>query len=341
MNKNIDFKKIFILTFVFFSILMAPTVQAESEPHGAFYIEPHLPANQKNSNSGFYDLVMEPEMIQTLYLDIVNKGDVEMIASIDFRNATTGLNAEKNFESKVKPDESLLFSLQDNIELSDTTLVIEPYSKKTISIVVKAPEKNIDGVFLGGINVTADKQVDKDRPTNSIDIKNRISYLVALQVSMNDVIIEPNLNYLESSSELIDLTPQFVSYLQNDKALIMNDITVHGSITNKEGKTVAEINKNSGGIYPNSQFKVAYKLKEEKIKAGEYNLKLRITSKDDYWEWNDTIIVDADTAKDLNDNALKVKKSNVFFYSLLLIILILIALIIILVKKLRDNKKER
>lgn len=337
MRQKINFKNIIIFTLVFFSILMAPGVHAESEPHGAFYIEPHIPKNQKDANNGFYDLVMEPNMEQVLYLDIVNTGDIEMVATIEFENATTGLNAEKSFDNK-KIDKSLTHPLTKYVELSDKEIELEPYATKTISIKVTAPDEMIDGVLLGGIIVTADKEMDKDKHVNDMDIKNRISYLVALQVSMNDNEVDTNLNYIKSDSELVDLNAQFVSYIQNDQPIVMNEVTVYGTITDVKGNVVASIEKDTGSIYPSSEFKVAYDLKDEKIKAGDYAVKLKITHEEDEWTWEDNITVDEAHAKDLNEKALTPKKTNVIAYFLLFIILLLLLLILVLYRKLKQGK---
>ena len=117
----------------------------------------------------------------------------------------------------------------------------------------------------------------------------------------------------------------------------MNNVTIQGSVSDLEGKQVASVNVVDGGILPNTEFMVAYELEEKKIEAGNYNIKLKISTEEDEWEWEDTVVVEEKKAEDLNEASLDVEKkdNNILLYVVIALLIILILLVLLLVLKKR------
>ena len=344
LNKKINKNKTMMLMMVF-SILLTfvsvSKVSAKTEAYGSFSLEPHLPENQINQNVGYFDLLMTEDMGQRISFDIVNDGDDTMVATIEFNNATTGLNAEKTYTEGVEPDKSMVIPMLDMATIETKNVEVKARSRETVYIDIKAPSNPFDGVSLGGIRVTANKETkDNKENKNGFVIENRISYVIALQVRMNDNATNRNLNYVKSSAELIDLKPQFVSYIQNDQPVVMNNVSLEGKVKNNVGEIVAEINKEDGGIFPNSEFMISYALLNNQIEAGDYTIDLKITSDEDIWQWQEVIALEDDIAKDLNENTLKPVKNNTLFYVIIILIIVIITLLIILLKKKRKIEIE-
>lgn len=345
INTSIRNKKIMVL-MVLFSILFtfanAPKVSAKTEAYGAFSIDPKLPKNQIDDKVGYFDLLLDPDMEQTISFDVINDGDSPMLATIEFNNATTGLNAEKSYIEGVVPDKSMQVPITDIATLEKTSINVAPKSRESININLKAPHDKFEGVSLGGIRVTADYEAEeKTKVQDGFVIENRISYVVALQVRMSDEEINKNLNYVKSSAELVDLKPQFVSYIQNDQAKVMNNVTVEGTVNDSEGTAVANISKDTGGIFPNTEFIIAYSLINDKIESGEYTIKLKITSDEDMWEWEENITLEDDLARDLNDNALKGTEDNKLFMIIIMLVLIIVMLLLALIILFKKKNKDQ
>lgn len=321
------------------SLIYAPQVSAKTETYGAFYVEPNLPENQYNKNAGYFDLIMEKDMEQTISFDIVNQGNVEMNATINFHDGSTELNAEKSYRQDIKPDASMEHPMTKLATIDKTSVKVAPNSSERIYVSVSAPSEEFDGVSVGGFTITADTEAEVKPKSEGFELDSRLSYLIALQVRMNENAVDKNLNYISSSADSIAKKPQFTSIIQNDKAVVMNDVTIKGTVTSSKGEEVANINKETGGILPNSEFVVAYNLVNDKIEAGDYDIHLKITSEEDSWEWDETVSIAEQVAKDINEQTFKEKNTSYIWIILIFIILILLILIIILLRKLRNRER--
>ncbi len=338
MRSKFNSIKIIAIAMIISSIIFAPEVSAKTEPYGAFFVDAHLPENQYDKEVGYFDLMMNESQEQTLSFDITNQGDEKMTATISFNNGSTDVNAVKTYKKEIEPDDSMIVPMTDMAKLNTTVVSLMPNQTETVTIDVKAPDKTFDGVSVGGVVITADYENTDEREDNdNIEVKNRLSYLLAVQIRMTENKLSQNLNYKNSTAELVNVRPQFVSYIQNDQAVVMNNVTIQGSVSDLEGKQVASVNVVDGGILPNTEFMVAYELEEKKIEAGNYNIKLKISTEEDEWEWEDTVVVEEKKAEDLNEASLDVEKkdNNILLYVVIALLIILILLVLLLVLKKR------
>ena len=338
---------IFTLVAMLITLFIAPQFSAHAESYGAFYVEANLPDNQYDPNVGYFDLMMEPNMKQTISFDVINQGDQPMRASINFQNGTTTLNAEKSYIHEETPDVSMKHPMTTMAVLRTQEVIIPANQRSTIAIDVTAPSVAFDGVSVGGFSVTADTietHADTSKKAKGeIQIESRTTYLIALQIRMNETKVEKNLNYIKSGAEVVDLKPQFVSTLQNDRAVVMNDISINGTVT-PEGsdQPIARIQKQVGGILPNTQFPIAYPVQSQKLEPGTYVINLEIKSGEEVWHWQEVHTVEPDTADAVNDGSVIAKQTNwmlVLVVGLLLIIVIL--LVVILYMGYRQQRERR
>lgn len=338
------FALMFTLGAMFITMFIAPLSSVYADAYGAFYIEPHLPENQYDQNVGYFDLMMTPNMEQTLTFDVVNQGDKPMLALLEFQNGTTSLNAEKSYLNVEKPDVSMKSPMTEMAQISDKELTIQPHDKKTVTVTVKAPQEAFDGVSVGGITVTADT-IDNDTKRDDkqeFEIVSRTTYLLALQVRMNENTVDKNLNYIKSDTEMIQLVPKFISVIQNDRPVVMNDLTIDGTVTHEnKSDIVAKIHKTTGGILPNTQFSIAYDLEGKKLEPGTYDIKLKITSGDDEWEWQEKHTVEAPQAKTLNENAQTPTENNTMIIILFSVVILLILIVLYLYYKMKKMKNQK
>lgn len=293
--------KITLLTILLSTLIMAPRVSAKADPYGAFNIVPIFPENQISETSSFYDLKMEENQEQEIFLDIVNSGDEVMVTNISLNNGSTDVNAEKSYEPNIEMDSSMVKPMTEIAHLDTQEVIVQPNSTERIMINLKAPSEAFSGVSLGGVIVTADYKESKSKDKEGFTVGNRLAYVVAIQVRMNDEAIESNLNYL--STEIVKSMDgtKFVSKIQNDQAEVLNNVSIEGTVTDQNGKIVSNISKEHGGILPNTQFEIHYENEnEEDFESGGYNIDLKISSDDKQWEWKDTLVyekVEADIQK--------------------------------------------
>ena len=336
----------FSLVAMLITLFIAPQFSAHAESYGAFYVEANLPENQNDPNVGYFDLIMEPNMKQTISFDVVNEGDQPMRASINFQNGTTTLNAEKSYIHDEEPDASMKHPMKTMAILKTDAVVIPAHQSSTIYVDITAPSSTFDGVSVGGFSITADTidetATEAAKSKGDIQIKSRTTYLIALQIRMSETPVAKNLNYIKSATEVVDLKPQFVSYIQNDRAVVMNDISINGTVT-AEGsdQPVARIQKQVGGILPNTQFPIAYPIHSQKLEPGTYLIDLEIKSGSDHWSWKEIHTVEPETAEAVNEGSVIAAQTNwllVLVVGLLLVILIL--LLVILYMRYRQQRER-
>lgn len=292
MNKSI-ITKLTIIGFVLSSLIMAPSIFANTSPYGAFNVIPQLPDNQVSEMSSYFDLKMDPGVEQTISFDIVNSGDEPMIAAISLNNGTTGSNAEKIYDSTGATDESMVMPMTEMAQLEKEEVTVKPHETERVHVTVNSPKEPFDGVSVGGITVTADTVREHDEKKNGFSIDNRLAYVIAIQIRMTDHVVAEHLNYRNSDASYGYDTTHFVSYVQNDQARVMNGITIDGVIKDVDGRIVATASKENGGILPNTSFTVSYDLvNDEQLEAGDYSVNLKIKSETNEWEWDDTVTLD-------------------------------------------------
>ena len=183
MINRTRFIKIMSIILLLSSLISAPKVSAEMETYGAFYVEANLPENQFDKNFGYFDLKLEENVEQTISFDIINDGEETMTSTITFNNGTTGMNAEKSYQNDVTADSSMMVSMIDMVILEKNKVEVSPHFVERVYLKIKTPKTAFSGVSVGGIIVTSDYD-NKEAVDNKQDIElnNRISYLVAIQM---------------------------------------------------------------------------------------------------------------------------------------------------------------
>lgn len=329
------FRNIFVLTGITsLLILIAPQGTGQTAPYGAFNINPVLPDNQLSESSSFYDLKLGTSEEQELTLDVNNTGTEAMLARITLFDGFTEENAEKSFERQVELDPSMRTPMTSFATLETNEIKVEAGETKSVHVKLKLPDEEFNGVSVGGITVTADYYDKTSKKVKGFSVGNRLSYVVAIQVRMNDNEVSKNLNYIKTELTYDGEKPTFLTYIQNDQPIVMNNVTIDGEIRDVNGNVIAEISKNNGGIYPNTNFPIKYNLLEnEKLEKGKYKVDVAITSDEDTWQWEDIV-----NFEEL-DNHVEEEKNKDNFY--VLVILLFIIIVILILYKLYSNKRIR
>ncbi|WZU01981.1 DUF3324 domain-containing protein [Erysipelothrix sp. D19-032] len=159
---------------------------------------------------------------------------------------------------------------------------------------------------------------------------------------MHDSTEMSNLNYIKTETEVIDLNARFVSVIQNDQPILMNGVTLNGTIRDtKTDKVVASVNKQNGSISPNTNFKVVYTSEQQTIEPGTYAMDLEIKHETSSWHFSDTLVVSEEASANTNRNVVNFNQnSNMLTWLLLSIMGIMLFIIILLVGKRRKDKNN-
>lgn len=282
--------------------------------------------------------------MQDLKMMLHNSTDKDVSVELTAEAATTNLNGVVEYgKTKAKRDSTLKTSIGEIVTLSEENPVIPAKGSKEITLTVKMPTTDFDGVLAGGITVketipTTDKAT---KETKGMAIENRYSYVVALVLHGKNETIPSELKLNKVKATQVNVRNVISANLQNTKAKYLNQLSVDAKITKKgENKTLYSVKKEQMQMAPNSNFNLPIPLNGAALKSGKYTLKVKADSQGDTWNFTRDFNISAEEAKKLNKQDVSIEKDNTWLYVLIGVIL-LTALLILFYLIMRKRKKEK
>ncbi|MDZ5759628.1 DUF916 and DUF3324 domain-containing protein [Carnobacterium maltaromaticum] len=309
-----------------------------------FNVEAIIPENQVDKNKTYYDLRIEPGKTQDLKLMLHNSTDKDVSVELTAEAATTNLNGVVEYgKTKAKRDSTLKTSIGEIVTLSEENPVIPAKGSKEITLTVKMPTTDFDGVLAGGITVkeTSPATDKATKETKGMAIENRYSYVVALVLHGKNETIPSELKLNKVKATQVNVRNVISANLQNTKAKYLNQLSVDAKITKKgENKTLYSVKKEQMQMAPNSNFNLPIPLNGAALKSGKYTLKVKADSQGNTWNFTRDFNISAEEAKKLNEQDVSIEKDNTWLYVLIGVIL-LAALLILFYLIMRKRKKEK
>lgn len=309
-----------------------------------FNVEAIIPENQVDKNKTYYDLRIEPGKTQDLKMMLHNSTDKDVSVELTAEAATTNLNGVVEYgKTKAKRDSTLKTSIGEIVTLSEENPVIPAKGSKEITLTVKMPTTDFDGVLAGGITVkeTSSSTDNATKETKGMAIENKYSYVVALVLHGKNETIPSELKLNNVKATQVNVRNVISANLQNTKAKYLNQLSVDAKITKKgENKTLYSVKKEQMQMAPNSNFNLPIPLNGAALKSGKYTLKVKADSQGDTWNFTRDFNISAEEAKKLNEQDVSIEKDNTWLYVLIGVIL-LAALLILFYLIMRKRKKEK
>lgn len=274
-----------------------------AETSGSFSVSAVIPENQRNKNSTYFDIEMEPGGKQTLEVTITNPTDREIIVDQSVNTAITNSNGVIDYsQSDSVRDDTLVNSLQEIATAADV-IILSPKSSQTVEIDIQLTDEPFEGVILGGIHYQ-EKTEEEAEDTSGVNVKNNFAFVLGIQITVGDTTdIQPEL-------ELNDITPTQMNYrnivtanIQNTNPIPFGSLTVDAKIY-KDGdtKVYREEHKENMEMAPNSNFDFPISWENQKFEDGTYTLELTATANDETWNWTETFEISG--SEELNEEAI-------------------------------------
>ena len=340
-------KKLFLLIPLFF-LLTITTFAEETNKNSQFQVSIIPNNHQVSSNSTFFDLLLNPKEETELGMIITNLGGEDIDVTVEPTNATTTQNGEIDYgrlDNNYQKDSSLKISFIDLID-SKKRISLGPNESKTINFHLKAPEKEQDGIILGGFVVYADHKDIKQDKNNNILIQNKYEIRKAVRIQMNKNVITPKLKLNKIAFNWIDNTPALTANIQNITSTMFGDITINSTITEKKtGKIIKEQTTYNMEMAPNSNFYYPIFWYDQEIIEGDYHLDMTVSSGSETWKLNrDFDISKNESTKfaDFYEKEKNKKKSWIDYFIVFLVFLIpLIIIFVVIYIKYSVKKKKK
>ncbi|MBO0473789.1 hypothetical protein IGL98_003446 [Enterococcus sp. DIV0840] len=345
INKRKILRLIVVMIGVF---LLSLTLMITKAQVGlAVSVKPILPKNQHNSDATYYDLRMKPGQKQDVQMELTNSSDKEEQVTLEINDATTNDAGDIDYSdrSKIVPrDKSLGVSFKD-IATAEAELTIP--AKKTITTTVRLdmPEKQFDGMILGGIKVVSSEKDIENSDSNNKEKQAKKTYIVAVKLTETDTPVVAKLNLLdvvfskEANKNIIKAT------IQNDQAVNLEDIDFKADVYKKNSDKIFAQTKVTGyRMAPNSSFIFAIDGEKQGFQAGEYQIDLTAKSKatNQEWKWNKELEITKSENKKVENTAIDSEKDKIMFYTIICVItFVLFLLLLLLLLILRKRKEKR
>ncbi|MEF9938067.1 DUF916 and DUF3324 domain-containing protein [Carnobacterium sp.] len=295
----------------------------------AYSVKANIPENQINKTLTYFDLKMEPNQRQEITLTVSNSSDEKATILISPNVAMTNQNGVIDYSKADETVDKTLKNPVTSIISKAQEVTLEPKETKEVPFTIQMPEKEFDGLILGGFYISKkeDDSNTKDKEKD-VQIKNKYSYVIGLQLRENTNEVKPVMELNDIKPTLLNYRTAVTANLQNTEATIMKDLTINAKVMKKgSGKVLHETKKEGLSMAPNSNFDFPINWDNQSLDAGTYTLQLVAQSGEDKWEFEKEFKISAKDSTDLNKEAVELEKTEPNW---ILIISVVVGLVLVL-----------
>ena len=308
-------------------------------------VRPVFPENQRNSDVGFFDLVLERGEKQIIELEISNASQEEaVLVFLKAATATTDSGGVVHYTPRRQArqrDETLPFAFEELATLP-SYLELEPGEIKVVEITIQMPDVPFDGLIAGGLEISPEIDLEAARAQAGMII-NLFNFELPVILRQNENAIEPDLQILGITASQWNLRNMIAVHLQNPEMMFINLMEIHAYV--KDGEThevLHEVHRSELQMAPNSNFYFNIPLEGEMFVPGDYILHMTVASKNGDWSFKEDFRIDSNLAEFLNAQAV-IEERDVggFRRGALMLILGSMALVVVLLFMLRRITKKQ
>ncbi|NVY95927.1 DUF916 and DUF3324 domain-containing protein [Lactobacillus sp. DCY120] len=285
-----------------FWLLMTTSVQARDFD---FTVTPQIPENQVDKSKPYFDLQLAKRQKQVLYLTVKNNTKKKLTVLLQLGRAYTNENGTVQYNSSTKGDLRTRFDysyLQHGDLLRfvkvPKQVKLAPKAVAKVPVTIKMPAKSILGVVAGGIRLQLGDLQMGDSTPHVPQVGNRYSYTIGLVLHGQTPPAPVRLGLGTIRLKKLTTGPAIMATIHNQNACFINNLAIKGTIKDsRTHKTIQRLNfsnqDNLGKqLAPNSLYRLPFSLGGKTLKSGRYRLALRLTSKDQVWDLQESFKVD-------------------------------------------------
>lgn len=312
-----------------------------------FSVAAHIPRNQVNRKNFFFDLQMKPGQAETLSVTIYNSTNRDLQIETAIHTAYTNSNGTIEYVLPTKTyDPSLKYPISELTKLTDKKTVTVPANgTKVVTAVVKMPSKQFNGIMLGGWYFKRLNQTVTGTVKGTTDVRNQYSYVIGLRYASGEI-PGPDMRLKSVAAGLFDYHRGFIIRLRNVAAIMIPDVTMQTTITNKTtGAVVENVLQKNVQIAPNTAFKYPLLVNNNQLRAGKYHLHMVVKNSQHRWVFNRDFTVTQAEAQKYNRASVENRGISSWWLIVLGALLMLIIVLLIwgtwrLIKKRRQGHDE-
>lgn len=315
-----------------------PVIGRAEEGTLNFYVTPEFPDSQVAGSSSYFDLNLEPGETERLSLKLQNASSETIQVQVTPHTAYTNVHGVVEYgKDAEEPDPSLSHSLN---ELIDPSEIIELVGNetKTISVPLHMPKESFEGFLAGGLRIAQVKDEPEEAQNNGegVAIKNEFAYVIGVVVSNTRNSVQPDLELLDVFADQLNYRNVISVNLQNFTPAFINQLAVEATVQRAgEDDILYKASEEMMQMAPNSNFHFPISLEGDRFRAGDYVLKLKATSGEEEWSWEQTFIIETEEARSFNQSDVTIDTNTNWWMvgSIVLGILLLGVILYLLIQK--------
>ncbi len=290
----------FVVLYLVFGIGSPSFVKADAPVN--FSIEAIPNEFQVDSGVTYFDLRMAANQKTDVRVRIYNHGSDDQTFLTSIRNATTNGNGLIVYEQK-KPLAPV--SLTEMIRPATESTFIKGGESKVVSLPLQIPNE-LTGTVLAGIRV--EKKFDENETKeDTIGIQNRHAYIIGLKVRSEIKDVSPELTYEGIQTKSYLTRPNILVKLANQAATITKPMKFEAVIS--KNKKVIVRKEMDVRFAPSTYMTVPIETMGI-LKAGTYQVVIRVEGKERTWIWNDEFTVTEKQVKQMEEKIPKIEKNS-------------------------------
>lgn len=340
LHPNINYWIFVIITLL---VVFIPNITYADEGTLNFYVTPEFPESQVSESSSYFYLNLKPGSEENLKLKIQNASSEDIKLRITAHTAFTNVHGVVEYGKDAdEPDNTISFPLKDLIQTPDV-IELDGDETKVIEIPLHMPEKPFEGFLAGGLRIAEIKetQEESNNEGEGVAIKNEFAYVVGIVLSNSRDSVKPDLDLLDVFADQLNYRNVISATLQNFTPTFVNRLSVEATVQRVgEDEILYESSEENMQMAPNSYFHFPISLKGDRLRSGDYLLKLKATSGEEEWEWERSFRIDENTARALNRSDVTVDTS-LNWWMIISVSLIIILSLIILIKFIKTRKRNQ
>ncbi|WP_269924568.1 DUF916 and DUF3324 domain-containing protein [Enterococcus innesii] len=321
-----------------------PVVGQAEEGTLNFYVTPEFPESQVVGSSSYFDLNLSAGETEHLALKLQNASSDPIQVQVTPHTAYTNVHGVVEYgKDAEEADPSLPHSLD---ELIDPSGIIELAGNetKTISVPLHMPKESFEGFLAGGLRVSEVKEEDEETPEGEgVAIKNEFAYVIGVVVSNSRNSVQPDLELLDVFADQLNYRNVISANLQNFTPAFVNQLAVEATVQRVgEDDILYKASEEMMQMAPNSNFHFPISLEGDRFQAGEYVLKLKATSGEEEWTWEQTFTIETEEARSFNRADVTIDTSTNWWMvgAISLLLLLVIILLSLFIKQRKLTSKQ-
>lgn len=268
-------------------------------------VQPIFPENQRNTEVGFFDLLLPQGAKQTIELEISNLStEKPVVVLIEVATATTDNGGVVHYTSRRGegehiPDSSLVFAFEELVS-APQFIELAPEEARRVPITIQMPDVTFEGIIAGGFGISQKIDLKEAREEAGL-ILNLFNFEIPVLLRQSEHIVQPDLQILHIEASQWNLRNVIAIHLQNPEMMFINLMDLQVNVKDKVTNQVLVQHHETGlQMAPNSNFVFGVPLVGELFMEGDFILQMIVTARNGEWSFVEEFQIEANQAEVLN-----------------------------------------